>query len=123
MIETVLIVLWLITSITLIVYILKLSTTKEKVIADKEFKLQSDYLPLNILFATMSSQEKADFHAMYLTIEYANLNTIMMQEDSAYFRIASKLSINYRKLPDSIIFKFGDELKYIRIIHKRGSER
>ena len=100
-----------------IIYLFKIYKTEDEPAHD--YKIVCDYEPFSEFLSKMNLKDKVNFHDKYLHIEHDNLNTIRLQEDSCYFRIASLLSTNYNKLPDKIVFNYGESLIFTRTIYKR----
>lgn len=100
-----------------IIYLFKIYKTEDEPAHD--YKIVCDYEPLNEPLAKMNLKDKVNFHDKYLHVEHDNLSQIRLQEDLCYFKIAVLLNINYRDLPDKIVFNYGESLIFTRTIYKR----
>lgn len=104
-------------NLIVILYLFKIYKTEDEPAHD--YKIACDYEPLSEILSKMNLKDKVHFHDKYLHIEHDNLSQIRLQEDLCYFKIESLLSINYNKLPDKIVFNYGDSLIFTRTIYKR----
>ena len=100
-----------------IIYLFKIYKTEDEPAHD--YKIVCDYEPFSEFLSKMNLKDKVNFHDKYLHIEHDNLSQIRLQEDLCYFKIAVLLDINYRELPDKIVFNYGDSLIFTRTIYKR----
>ena len=104
-------------NLIVILYLFKIYKTEDEPAHD--YKIVCDYEPLNEPLAKMNLKDKVNFHDKYLHIEHDNLSQIRLQEDLCYFKIAVLLDINYKDLPDKIVFNYGESLIFTRTIYKR----
>lgn len=104
-------------NLIVILYLFKIYKTEDE--PKHDYKIVCDYAPLSEILSNMNLKDKVNFHDKYLHIEHDNLSQIRLQEDLCYFRIALLLNINYRELPNKIVFNYGESLIFTRTIYKR----
>lgn len=103
-------------NLTVIIYLFKIYKTEDE--PKHDYKIVCDYEPLSEILAKMNLKDKVNFHDNYLHIEHDNLNIIRLQEAKCYFKLAFLLGVDYKHLPDKIVFRYGDNLIFTRTIYK-----